>query len=282
MFCFNCGKQLPEEARFCAYCGTALEQFKKSLANLQDDAVEAKVVPDEEVVQVPAPVKAANQANTNTPEGCFFLAKSYELGTDGCDCNLRKAFDLYVQSAKGGYKEAQFRLACAYENGELNLKENEEKACDWYEEAANNGHIEAMLVLAEAYEYEYLDLDEDEDEAFEWYLKAAEHGSVKAQLIVAEAYEYENYGVDEDDEEALEWYLKAANNGSVEAMYKAADKYYDMASDIADEAEDDDDEEFAVTDEEIECLNNAKKWFKKAAENGHKEAARMLKQYFSK
>ena len=101
-------------------------------------------------------------------------------------------------------------------------------------------------------------------------------------MIVAEAYELENLGVDEDIEEALEWYLKAANNGNVESMYKVGDLYYDLAREIADETEDDDDEEFAVTDEEIECLENAKKWFKKAAECGHGQAARMLKLYFSR
>ena len=26
MFCFNCGKQLPEEAKFCAYCGTRMSE----------------------------------------------------------------------------------------------------------------------------------------------------------------------------------------------------------------------------------------------------------------
>ena len=283
MFCFNCGKQLPEEAKFCAYCGINLNQLQND-GDVQDavlvnEEVTTKCdkVTEHEVVKV-----TLNNSKPTSPDEEFLWARRYEMGLEGFERNLRKAFDLYVKSANGGYKEAQFRLAQAYENGELNLKENEEKACNWYEKAANNGHIEAMFILGEAYEYEYLDLDEDEDEAFDWYMQAAKHGHVKAQIVVAEAYEYENLGVDEDNEEALYWYEQAANNGNVEAMYKAADKYYDMASEIADENEDDDDEEFAVTDEELECLDNAKKWYKKAAENGHKEAARMLKQYFAK
>ena len=283
MFCFNCGKQLPEEAKFCAYCGINLSQLQND-GSVQDAVlVNDEVTTKSDKVTEPEAVKfVSNNSKPTTPEEEFLWAKRYEMGLEGFERNLRKAFDLYVKSANGGYKEAQFRLAQAYENGELNLKENEEKAYNWYEEAANNGHVEAMFILGEAYEYEYLELDEDEDEAFDWYLKAAKHGHVKAQIVVAEAYEYENLGVDEDNEEALYWYLQAANNGNVEAMYKAADRYYWMAQEIADENEDDDDEEFAVTDEELECMSNAKKWYAKAAENGHKDAARMLKQYFSK
>ena len=283
MFCFNCGKQLPEEAKFCAYCGINLSQLQNT-DEVQDAVVVNEVVTSEADKQAePKVVKAIlNNSKPTTPEEEFVWAKRYEMGSEGFEYNLRKAFDLYVKSANGGYKEAQFRLAQAYENGELNLKENEEKAYTWYEKAANNGHVEAMFILGEAYEYEYLELDEDEDEAFDWYLKAAKYGHVKAQIVVAEAYEYENLGVDEDNEEVLYWYLQAANNGNVEAMYKAADRYYWMAQEIADENEDDDDEEFSVTDEELECMSNAKKWYAKAAENGHKDAARMLKQYFSK
>ena len=47
-----------------------------------------------------------------------------------------------------------------------------------------------------------------------------------------------------------------------------------------DDEVDDDDEEFAVTDEELECMENAKKWLKKAAACNHKQAERMLRQYF--
>ena len=282
MFCINCGKQLPEEARFCAYCGVKIIELKKQFHNVKvvnsdDKVVEAEVIDDEVTMPKVTLVKAQSDFTADD----FSLAQQYERGV-GVERNLRKAFDFYIKAARAGNKEAQFRLACAYENGELNLKENYEKAYDWYLKAANNGNVEAMFILAEAYNYEELDLDEDEDEAFEWYLKAAHKGHIDAQLIIAEAYELENLGVDEDEEEALEWYLKAANSGNVEAMYKAGDMYYWLAREIADEAEDDDDEEFAVTDEEIECMENAKKWFKKAAECGHGQAARMLKQYFSR
>ena len=123
-------------------------------------------------------------------------------------------------------------------------------------------------------------MEEDEDEAFEWYLKAAENGDVNAQFIVAEAYELENLGVDEDKDEAIEWYLKAAENGHVESMYKVADMYYWLSREIADENYDDDDEDFEVSDEEQECLDIAEKWYLEASKHGHKQAARMLKDYF--
>ena len=282
MFCINGGRQLPDEARFCAYCGKSLMQQTNLADDFKGITIEVEEPTHERINDTKKEVVSIGNANPDTPEGTYLFAKRFETGEDGFDRNLRKAFDLYVKSARAGYDKAQFRLACAYENGELNLKENYEKAYDWYLKAANNGNVEAMFILAESYNYEELDLEEDEDEAFEWYLKAAKRGHVDAQVIVAEAYELENLGVDEDEEEALEWYLKAAKNGHVEAMYKAGDMYYWMAREIADKTEDDDDEEFAVTDEEIEFMENAKIWFKKAAECGHTQAARMLRQYFSR
>ena len=282
MFCFNCGKQLPDEARFCAYCGTNLSHLKMGGDAAQSTQNINAVAANEEVSNVQSQGSAQNVVVPDTPEGNFILARRYELGVEGVEQNFRKAFDLYTKSAKGGYNEAQFRLACAYENGELTLKVNEEKACDWYEEAARNGHVEAMFVLAEAYEYGYLELEEDEDEAFDYYLKAAENGHVKSQFIVAEAYDLENLGVDEDKEEAHDWYQVAAKNGNVEAMYKLGDMYYWWSRDIADAKEDDEDEDFEVSEEEEQCLNAAKYWLKLAAENGHEHAKTMLKNYFSR
>jgi len=280
MFCFNCGKELPNEARFCAYCGTNLSQVKMGADNLQDVQIINDISSVKEVGKFQIQETAKDIMVPDTPEGNYILARRFELGVDGVEQNFRKAFDLYSKSAKKGYAEAQFRLACAYENGELSLKVNEEKACDWYEEAARNGNVEAMVILAKAYEYGELELEEDEEEAFDWYLKAAENGHVESQFIVAEAYELENLGVEEDKEEAHDWYQVAAKNGHVEAMYKLGDMYYWWSRDIADANEDDDDEDFEVSEEEEQCLNAAKYWLKLAAGNGHEQAKWMLKQYF--
>ena len=149
MFCFNCGKQLPEEAKFCAYCGINLSQLKNDIDDVQDAVtIEETSKNDEDIAKVIVPQNVSREISPKTPSDEFAWAERYERGLDGFERNLRKAFDLYVKAAKSGYTEAQFRLARAYENGELNLKENNEKAYDWYEQAANNGHIEAMFVLA--------------------------------------------------------------------------------------------------------------------------------------
>jgi hypothetical protein len=77
MFCFNCGKELPEEARFCAYCGTALEEFKKSLANLQDDAVDAKLK---------SLAFNTTSSISNIQEAIATLAEKEPTASTGCDC----------------------------------------------------------------------------------------------------------------------------------------------------------------------------------------------------
>ena len=166
MFCFNCGKQLPEEARFCAYCGINLSQLQNN-DDVQDaDLVNEATTVGADKVAEPKALKA-NPGNSKptTPEEEFVWAKRYEMGSEGFEYNLRKAFDLYVKSANGGYKEAQFRLAQAYENGELNLKENEEKACTWYEKAAKNGFELAndRLKVLDKIEAAYAEIRKNQD-----------------------------------------------------------------------------------------------------------------------
>lgn len=166
MFCINCGKQLPNEARFCAYCGKALVQQNDLGDDFKGLTIEVKQPACEVIDDVKTKVISVEKVNPDSPEGAYIFAKRYETGEDGFERSLRKAFDLNVKAARAGYDEAQLRLGSAYENGELNLKENYDKAYDWYLKAANNGNVEAMFILAEAYNYEELDLEDDEDEEF--------------------------------------------------------------------------------------------------------------------
>lgn len=182
MFCFNCGKALPNEARFCAYCGTNLVHSNDVCEELVENTSEDL-------------------------DAIYNLAKAYEFG-DGYEEDGEKAFELYLEAAGGGHIEAQYKLAKVYEFGDL-------------------GEIE-------------------------------------------------------DEEEAFEWCLKAANNGHINAMYEIAEKYMYKAHEISEENFDDDDDELEVfSSEELECMENAKKWFSKAAKKGHKLAVERLKIYFS-
>ena len=70
---------------------------------------------------------------------------------------------------------------------------------------------------------------------------------------------------------------KIGENRNVEDMYKLGDMYYWWSRDIADAKEDDEDEDFEVSEEEEQCLNAAKYWLRLAAENGHEHAKTMLK-----
>ena len=116
MFCINCGKQLPAEARFCAYCGKALVQQN----NLGDDfkglTIEVEQPACEVIDDAKKKVVSVNNVNPDSPEGSYLMAKCYETGENGFERNLRKAFDLYVKAAKAGNDEAQLRLGTAYEN----------------------------------------------------------------------------------------------------------------------------------------------------------------------
>ena len=83
MFCINCGKQLPAEARFCAYCGKPLDQqnnlgddFKGLTIEVEQPACE--VIEDENKKLV-----TLDKVNPDSPEGSYLLAKRYETGEDG-------------------------------------------------------------------------------------------------------------------------------------------------------------------------------------------------------
>ena len=61
MFCTNCGKQLPDSAKFCTNCGTRMETaepvnyFKPAQKSLADEMPEVKPVPAPEPVAAYAP-----------------------------------------------------------------------------------------------------------------------------------------------------------------------------------------------------------------------------------
>lgn len=75
MFCYNCGKELPENAVFCPFCGT---QVGVSLNTAIDDnrenhpVEEIKPSVNEEVIQEPAPTEDVlfedNPVQVNEPE----------------------------------------------------------------------------------------------------------------------------------------------------------------------------------------------------------------------
>ena len=140
MFCFNCGKELPNEAKFCAYCGTNLSQLTGS--NLQDET-EVNDVPNQEEnimqVQEAALVEAREQ---------------YKLGVGAFERGQYKKAQTYFKNAlNGGIHEAVFILAeTYYRDKEFNWFDSENEV-NYVDE---NGENSCMFLRKEEYVLYYL------------------------------------------------------------------------------------------------------------------------------
>ena len=100
-------------------------------------------------------------------------------------------------------------------------------------------------------------VDKDITKAFELYLKAAELGSPDALYQTGVCYSY-GKGTDVDKEKGFEYYLRSAELNNPKAQF-AVGHFYEYGN-----------EEFQ-SDHEL-----AKKWYRKAAEQGHDGARRAL------
>ncbi len=123
-------------------------------------------------------------------------------------------FTRCLKQAKQGSSDAQNRLAWLYEKGkgtELNLN----TAVKWYTKAANQNYPNAQNNLAWMYEHGK-GVQQDDEIAFEWYKKAAEQDYARSQNKVGLMYEA-GQGVKQDLTKAKKWYQKAVDNGYAKA-----------------------------------------------------------------
>ncbi|POG74181.1 hypothetical protein GLOIN_2v1578427 [Rhizophagus irregularis DAOM 181602=DAOM 197198] len=147
----------------------------------------------------------------------------YKLGyccDHGCGVTKdeKKAFELYLKSAEGGYKHAIKNVGVRYFNGQGTLKD-ENKAFEWHLRAAKKGHSTSQYFVANHYFYL------DEEIAFYWVRKAAINGNIDAQFELAEYYL--NNSINKDEKKAFKWYLRLANNYEYRAIYSVAKCYRD-------------------------------------------------------
>ena len=110
----------------------------------------------------------------------------------------------------------------------------------WFLPAAKQGHIEAQYRLGQAYVK-----DRDYEEAKKWLLRAAEKGHTNAQYELGRHYVF----LDLTTEQGAEWTYKAAIKGHVEAQRSLGHKHFFGSG---------------VTKD----VNEAVKWYRKAAEQG--------------
>jgi len=112
--------------------------------------------------------------------------------------DAKKAFDQFMESAKGGVREAQYNLAVHYENG-VYCEKDDQQAKYWYRLAAQQGEPRSLKKMGDFYRDGFTDFDgtvilKDEERAFRFYLEANayEDQLVKTRLKVTQLPEKQN------------------------------------------------------------------------------------------
>ncbi len=189
----------------------------------------------------------------------------YELGNmfySGCcvDEDKEKAAEWYKKAAEIDYPEAQNKLADMYYQG-IGVPQDFEKAANWAMKAAAYDMVESQFVLASLY-YVGKGVPQDYDKAAESFLKVEEKGgdlAKKAQIILSVCY-LKGLGVPQSDEKAVEMMCKDSDLSLAEAQRKIG-IFYNYGSEVMDIARD---------------IDQAVKWYRKAAENGDAVAQNRL------
>lgn len=182
-----------------------------------------------------------------------------------------EAVKWYRKAAEQGDAGAQSRIGNHYLNG-TGVEEDEVEAVKWFCKAAEQDDAYGQVSLGKCYLCGR-GVKKDESEAVKLFREAAEQGDASAQTFLADCYLF-GRGVAKDETEALTWFRRAAKQDDYGA--ETAKNYLKAVEDDDSEAQCDLAKAYQVG---LCCAKNeveAVKWYRKAAEQGHKEAGMAL------
>lgn len=161
---------------------------------------------------------------------------------------------------------------------------NCDKAKYWFEQAAEKENLKALDALGVFY-FSGCNAGQDYKKAEEYYILANQKGSLQAKANLGELYREGGYGIEQDYDKALKWYQLAIKDNPYRAYNGLASLYidqedYDEAYKYLVEAADLDNPEAqynlgVMYDRGVVVEQNkeqAKYWYKKAADNGWADA----------
>ena len=265
----------------------AVEWYKKAAEKGLDEAqyhlgeclVEGRGIAEDKVEAYKWYRKAAEQGNA---EAQNMVGRYLGEGWANVTKNEKEAVEWYRKAAEQGFDIAQTNLANYLYSGR-GVAENKAEAYKWYRKAAEQGHAYAQTWVGRYLGEGWGGIAKDEYEAVEWYRKAAEQGYDEAQWNLACCLD-EGIGADEDEAEAYKWYRKAAIQGHANSQYMVGRYLEEGLGGIAK-----DEYEAVSIVFPLSYLFNlggiAKKayeavqWYRKAAEQGHKDAQFKLGQF---
>ena len=190
--------------------------------------------------------KAAEQ---NDAVGQRILGRCYYKG-QGVEQDYDQAVKWIRKAVEQNDSPAQELLGVCYYFGQ-GVEQNYARAVQWFRKSADQGDVDGQFCLGMCY-YRGHGVEQNYEQAVPWLRKAAEQGYLDAQYWLGLCY-LMGQGVEKNIAKAVEFYLKAAERGHVEAQLALAGYY-------------------AVSNPE-----EAKKWCRKAAEQGNDTAKTLFK-----
>ena len=186
------------------------------------------------------------------------LGGSYMHGLSGVKKDYKASEYWYLKNAESGSVNSQRGLAYLYYLGDVTIRDYE-KAFYWAKKASNSGDLSAKKILAQLYEQGDGVVQNTEEAAklyHELLLSDDVENKLTAASAIADQYRFGFGSIDQDINESIEWYKMAEGYASTTKYY-----YQKVLGDLY---------------VSIEDFDNAKIWFKKAADAGDKHSENHL------
>ncbi|BFZ63145.1 hypothetical protein YB2330_004265 [Saitoella coloradoensis] len=241
------------------------------------------------------------------PESCYRTAVCCEVGA-GTKKDAAKAMQFYKKAALLSDTAAMYKLGMIMLKGLLGQTRSPREAIGWLKRAADQADVENPHALHElGLLYESTDPDptgaiiRDEAYARDLFTKAAQLGYPPSQFRLGCAYEYGSLKCPVDPRRSIAWYARAAEKGEPESELALSGWYLTGAEGILGQSDTEAylwarkaaekgsaKAEFAVgyyTETGIgvpQDIEEAKKWYRRAAAQGQKRAVARLAELNSK
>lgn len=239
--------------------------------------------------------KAAEQGNVSAQ---YTLGEMYQNG-EGVSRDYSKAFAWFLRAAEQGHVQAYKQLSRMYHDGQ-GVEQDNTQALKWLLKAPEQGDAYYQYYVGRMYKS-----IQDNAQAFKWFSKAAEQNNSDAQYELGEMYR-NGEGVVQDNAKAVQWFSKAAIGSDrakkkLNFMYKngigvaqddpellawrkkRAERHAILVKAYSKSAKYNPSEKNRLgmkyrdgEDGLIEDDTQAVYWFRKAAEEGHREAQENL------
>ncbi len=186
-----------------------------------------------------------------TAEAQFDLARKYLKG-EGVPRDEHRAFDLMKTAADQGNADALGGVGYFYATGHVVVR-NEQEAIGWFRKGAESGSLKAQFNLGRMM-VRGTGGSKNATEGIEWIQKAADHGLIEAAIFYGNALYFGKHGLEANARKSFLYLLQAAESGEAESQNTVGVICEYPQGEVAPD------------------LEQAEKWYRKAALQGHAKA----------